>query len=52
MAQQLKGPLMPICQVVHKEKSRVPTQEEKEFSAYKAVTVVSFSKFRQYQYLA
>ena len=44
MAQQLKGPLMPICQVVHKEKSRVPTEEEKEFSAYKAVTVAREDK--------
>jgi len=34
LAQQLQGPVMPIRQPAKKEKARVPTEEEKKFSAF------------------
>jgi len=34
LAQQLKGPVLPITQPAKKEKARVPTEEEKKFAAF------------------
>jgi large subunit ribosomal protein L13e len=37
LASQLQGPVLPIRQPSKKEKARVPTEEEKKFSAFTAL---------------
>jgi large subunit ribosomal protein L13e len=37
LASQLQGPVLPIRQPARKEKARVPTEEEKSFSAFNAL---------------
>jgi len=37
LASQLQGPVMPIRQPAKKEKARVPTEEEKKFTAFTAL---------------